>query len=96
MKVLEYIELSGVSGGARCACYSGGGVNQNGCIGMEHINVWNMAIGRTEHFGIYTNEPWSVSTHWRGDVTKDECIAKCCNEVGSSWWVWGASQAGKC
>lgn len=82
--------INGVSGGGQCYC-TVYGVNPT-----PLMPSWISAIMQMKGSGVVPGESDSrvagaLKVLWTGETTKSECINKCCEEIGSTRWLFGAT-----
>jgi hypothetical protein len=98
IELLDGKLLKVIAGGGKCQCWTGvytwvsyyGFCSARVC---DKPNYWaDLLAGKKVDFD---NGEWKKS--WEGsNVGKDDCIKKCCDDVGSDSWLFGAGQGGKC
>jgi hypothetical protein len=90
-----------VSGGVECKCVSDpsyGVMFANGEISNNpNYIAAGIKLGRPQD-KIIDNHAFAgcKTLDWEGNLDKDSCVKKCCNDVGSWGYIWGKQKAKEC
>lgn len=89
-------EVVSVSAAALCLCTSG--YTESRCSEMPIGEDARKTLAKTGMLNMSDKERGAFFIHssWSGDLKKDDCIARCCDVVGTSCWLWGLGQGGHC